>query len=83
MPLGFPNFRSISDDDQVKMVYKQRRKTVRERASLLRNETALITSDKMLCQPDEQKRSTSVFSSIKTGESSYGLFGRVKGLDIC
>jgi hypothetical protein len=40
MPLGFPYFRSISDDDQVKIVYKQRRESVRQRTSLLRNETA-------------------------------------------
>ncbi|GFG08418.1 hypothetical protein IFM61392_05358 [Aspergillus lentulus] len=65
MPLGFPNFRSISDDDQVKMVYKHRKEKERERASLLQNETASITSDQTLCQPDEQKRSTSVFSSVK------------------
>jgi hypothetical protein len=48
------------------MVYKQRQEKEREKASLLQNETASITSDRTLCQPDQQKRSTSVFSSIKT-----------------
>lgn len=80
MPLGFPNFRSISDDAQVKMVFKLRQEKERQRASFLQTETASITSDKTLCQSDEQKRSTSVLSSIKTGEGSCVLLERVDRL---
>jgi hypothetical protein len=69
MPSGLPNFRSVSDDDQVNMVFKQRQEKEQQNASFPPTETASIASDKTLCQQDEQKPSTSVLSSIKTGES--------------
>jgi hypothetical protein len=65
----------------MQVVYKQRQEKEREKASLLQNETASIASGKTLGQPEQQKRSTSVFSSIKTGESSCSMSERVGGLN--